>query len=63
MKVNCVVCGIMVEEENLTVHAITAGLPSPCCKNCLEVRDYSDKNIEDVAAKSYVKLSKESKSR
>lgn len=54
-KVTCVVCQTPVEYSEVSQYAAYSGLPSPCCEICFEVRDYTDKSIHTVAAKSLLK--------
>lgn len=41
-----------IGEEGQSQYAALGGLPSPCCKICFEVNDYSIKDAGDLAAKS-----------
>lgn len=54
-KITCVICGTPVSKEEITNYAAYSGLPSPCCKICFEVRDYSDTSIDTIIEKSLKK--------
>ena len=54
-KCTCVVCGTEVPNSEISNYAAYGGLPSPCCKICFEVNDYSIKDIGELQAKSLLK--------
>ena len=54
-NVTCVVCGTPVPRDEISTVNQYSGLPSPCCDMCVEVRDYTDKSVETVAAKSLLR--------
>lgn len=51
----CMVCDHTIEQEEVAQHAAFGGLPSPCCKICFQVNDYTTKNLVELAAKSLVR--------
>jgi len=51
----CVVCKTKIEQEEVSQYAAYGGLPSPCCKTCFEVNDYSIKSIEELQIKSLIR--------
>lgn len=51
-KITCVVCGTQVERSEISQYSAYGGLPSPCCKICFQVNDYSINSIEELTAKS-----------
>lgn len=51
----CLVCGIKIEQEEVSQYAAYGGLPSPCCKTCFNVNDYSIKSIEELQIKSLIR--------
>ncbi len=51
----CAVCGIEVTQEEISNYAIYGGLPSPCCKVCFEVNDYSIECLQELKIKSLSK--------
>lgn len=55
MIVTCIVCKTPVEHTELTDYAHFSGLPNPCCNVCFEVRDYTDKTLDSVVAKSLLR--------
>ena len=59
----CAVCETEVTQEEISNYAAYGGLPSPCCKVCFEVNDYSIECLQDLKIKSLAKriLEKETK--
>jgi len=51
----CRVCKTEIEQEEVSQYASYGGLPSPCCKTCFEVNDYSIKSIEELQIKSLIR--------
>lgn len=48
----CMVCYHPIEQEEVSQYAVFGGLPSPCCKICFELNDYTIKNMKELAVKS-----------
>ncbi len=44
----CVVCKVNIEQSEVSQYAAYGGLPSPCCKTCFEVNDYSIKSLQEL---------------
>ena len=57
----CIVCYTEIEQEEVSPFAAYGGLPSPCCKTCFEVNDYSIKSIEELQIKSLIRRDEDSK--
>lgn len=51
----CQVCKTEIEQREVSRFSAFGGLPSPCCKICFEVNDYSIKSIQELQIKSVVK--------
>lgn len=48
----CQVCLLEIEQREVSNFASYGGLPSPCCKICFEVNDYSIKSHGELLIKS-----------
>lgn len=48
----CVICRIKIEQEEVSQFAAYGSLPSPCCTTCFEVNDYKIKSLEELQMKS-----------
>jgi len=53
-EIKCVVCHQPCT-GGVSQFAAYGGLPSPCCKYCFEVNDYTCDSVSDVQVKSLVK--------
>lgn len=54
----CVVCNQEISSEGerkISNFAAYGGLPSPCCTHCMEVNDYSIKNLDQLKFRSWRK--------
>ncbi len=51
----CKVCQTDLPYEEISQFASYGGLPSPCCKLCVELNDYSINSIEELSAKSLLR--------
>lgn len=51
----CVVCDTTITNEEVSLFAAYGGLPSPCCKICFEVNDYSIKSLQELKTKSLIR--------
>lgn len=51
----CQICRITITQDEVTQYAAYGGLPSPCCKICFAVNDYSIKTIDELIVKSLMK--------
>lgn len=56
----CIICKTPITLNEMSQYAAYGGLPSPCCKICFEVNDYSITSLEELAAKSLIKRAEES---
>jgi len=54
-KLKCVICSSDIGDEGQSQYAAFGGLPSPCCKICFEVNDYSIMGLGELAVKSLLK--------
>lgn len=52
---NCQVCQTEIQQEEVSPYAAYGGLPSPCCKICFQVNDYSIKSIQELRVKSLLR--------
>ena len=55
MKTECRICRTEVEHDDLSQYAAYGGLPSPCCKICFEVNDFTIESMDQLAGKSLLK--------
>ena len=54
-KITCAICGTKVSHDDVSEFFHFGGLPSPCCKICFEVNDYSIKSLKELAIRSLLK--------
>ena len=48
----CKICLTPISDSEAAQYAAYGGLPSPCCKICFDVNNYSIRSIEELAGKS-----------